>query len=113
MEDAQKSMDYLTASIISGGILGGTALLIAGMFAGCEIFFRLGKADMYREILEKRSKTSREESRVEWRKTPKPIFSESESTKAEIRWLTEAMVSHSHEPDGSILFRVIPPQKNR
>ena len=58
-------MDNLTAHIITGGILGGTALLIACMIAGCEFFFRLGKADMNREILEERSRTSPEASRIE------------------------------------------------
>ena len=38
------------------------------------------------------------------------IRSESEATRTEIRRLVDALVSHHHEADGSIVFRIPPPQ---
>ena len=38
------------------------------------------------------------------------IRAENEATRREIRRLTDAFVAHSHEPDGTIVYRIPPPQ---
>ena len=67
----------------------------------------------FREDLQRTEDRLRQEFREELRNTEERlrdlIRSESEATRNEIRRLTDALVSHSHDPDGSIRF-VIPPQ---
>ena len=67
----------------------------------------------YREDLQRTEDRLRQEFREELRNTEERlrdlIRAESEATRNEIRRLTDALVSHSHDPDGSIRF-VIPPQ---
>ena len=67
----------------------------------------------FREDLQRTEDRLRQEFREEIRNTEERlrdlIRAESEATRNEIRRLTDALVSHSHEPDGSIRFSV-PPQ---
>ena len=67
----------------------------------------------FREDLQRTEDRLRQEFREELRNTEERlrdlIRAESEATRNEIRRLTDALVSHSHDPDGSIRF-VIPPQ---
>ena len=67
----------------------------------------------FREDLQRTEDRLRQEFREELRNTEERlrdlIRSESEATRNEIRRLADALVSHSHDPDGSIRF-VIPPQ---
>ena len=63
-----------------------------------------------REEMRENSRQLREEMRESNQQLRELIRSESESTRAEIRRLADALVSHHHEADGSILFRVPPPQ---
>lgn len=52
----------------------------------------------------------REDMRLQEERTRELIRSESEATRAEIRRLADALVSHHHEADGSVVFRIPPPQ---
>ena len=52
----------------------------------------------------------REDMRFQEERTRELIRSESEATRAEIRRLADALVSHHHEADGSVVFRIPPPQ---
>ena len=67
----------------------------------------------FREDLQRTEDRLRQEFREELRNTEERlrdlIRAESEATRNEIRRLTDALVSHSHEPDGTIKFS-IPPQ---
>ena len=67
----------------------------------------------FREDLQRTEDRLRTEFREELRNTEERlrdlIRSESEATRNEIRRLTDALFSHSHEPDGTIKFSM-PPQ---
>ena len=67
----------------------------------------------FREDLQRTEDRLRQEFREELRNTEERlrdlIRAESEATRNEIRRLTDALVSHSHEPDGTIKFGM-PPQ---
>ena len=67
----------------------------------------------FREDLQRTEDRLRQEFREELRNTEERlrdlIRAESEATRNEIRRLTDALFSHSHDPDGSIKFSV-PPQ---
>lgn len=67
-----------------------------------------------REEMRADNRQLREEMRAEIRESNQQlrelIRSESEATRAEIRRLADALVSHHHEADGSIVFRIPPPQ---
>ena len=63
----------------------------------------------YREDLQRTEDRLRQELRNTEERLRDLIRSESEATRNEIRRLADALVSHSHEPDGTIKFSV-PPQ---
>ena len=63
----------------------------------------------FREDLQRTEDRLREELRSTEERLRDLIRAESETTRNEIRRLTDALVSHSHEPDGTIRFSV-PPQ---
>jgi len=67
-----------------------------------------------REEMRADNRQLREEMRAEIRESNQQlrelIRSESEATRGEIRRLADALVSHHHEADGSIVFRIPPPQ---
>ena len=62
-----------------------------------------------REQMRLREERMREEMRLQEERTRDLIRSEGEQTRAEISRLTDAMLSHYHDDDGSIRFRVPPP----
>ena len=68
------------------------------------------REEMRAEIREN-SRQLREEMRESNQQLRELIRSESEATRAEIRRLADALVSHHHEADGSIVFRIPPPQE--
>ena len=125
-------MDGATATIIAASIGAGVALLIAFVGVNARIFTRLGGLEQgfellrndYKELREDNrqlreemradNRQLREEMRAEIRESNQQlrelIRSESEATRAEIRRLADALVSHHHEADGSIVFRIPPPQ---
>jgi uncharacterized protein (DUF342 family) len=63
-----------------------------------------------REEMRENNRQLREEMRDSNQQLRELIRSESEATRAEIRRLADALVSHHHEADGSIVFRIPPPQ---
>lgn len=67
------------------------------------------REEMRAEIRES-SQQLREEMRESNQQLRELIRSESEATRAEIRRLADALVSHHHQADGSIVFRIPPPQ---
>ena len=67
------------------------------------------REEMRAEIRES-SQQLREEMRESNQQLRQLIRSESEATRAEIRRLADALVSHHHQADGSIVFRIPPPQ---
>ena len=125
-------MDGATATIIAASIGAGVALLIAFVGVNARIFTRLGGLEQgfellrndYKELREDNrqlreemradNRQLREEMRAEIRESNQQlrelVRSESEATRAEIRRLVDALVSHHHEADGSIVFRIPPPQ---
>ncbi|MYC35859.1 MAG: hypothetical protein F4X66_02940 [Chloroflexi bacterium] len=114
-------MDTATAAIVAASIGAGVALLIAFIGVNARIFDRLGKLErgfgMLRDDyqhLRADNRQLREEMRAEIRESNQQlrelIRSESEATRGEIRRLADALVSHHHEADGSIVFRIPPPQ---
>ncbi len=114
-------MDTATAAIVAASIGAGVALLIAFVGVNARIFTRLGGLeqgfellrDDYKELRED-NRQLREEMRAEIRESNQQlrelIRSESEATRGEIGRLADALVSHHHEADGSIVFRIPPPQ---
>ena len=63
----------------------------------------------YREDLQRTEDRLRQEIRNTEERLRDLIRAESETTRNEIRRLTDALVSHSHDPDGSIRFVMPPP----
>ena len=63
----------------------------------------------FREDLQRTEDRLREEIRNTEERLRDLIRSESEATRNEIRRLTDALFSHSHDPDGTIKFSVPPP----
>ena len=63
-----------------------------------------------REEMRENNQQLREEIRESNQQLRELIRSESEATRGEIRRLADALVSHHHEADGSIVFRIPPPQ---
>ena len=122
------NLDGPTATVIASM----AAVLIAFVGFVASVHFRLGKLEKGHEVLEKGqedlradnaalreqvradNQQLREEMRAEIRESNQQlrelIRSESEATRAEIRRLADALVSHHHEADGSIVFRIPPPQ---
>ena len=125
-------MDTATAAIVAASIGAGVALLIAFIGINARIFDRLGRLEQgfgmlrddyqhlrednrqLREEMREDNRRLREEMREEMRENNQQlrelISSESEATRGEIRRLADALVSHHHEADGSIVFRIPPPQ---
>ena len=128
------------SALIAGGITAGAALVIAFLGLISSIHYRLGKLDnsygllpaenekirelissevrqlrseneQTREQMRLQEERTREEMRLQEERTRELIRSESEATRAEIRRLADALVSHHHEADGSIVFRIPPPQE--
>ena len=130
-----ESAGGLVPQLIAAGVGGGIVALIGLIGVLLRIFVRLGRLEKAVEGLEVGLKTTqddlkelrreskedlqrtedrlRTEFREELRNTEERlrdlIRAESEATRNEIRRLTDALFSHSHEPDGTIKFSM-PPQ---
>ena len=66
----------------------------------------------YRELrdwAEAQFRESRERSDPQFREARERADAQHAETLAEIRRLTEAFLSHSHAPDGGVIFRIPPP----
>jgi hypothetical protein len=66
------------------------------------VYVRLGR-------LEGEVTSNRERSNEQFREARERADAQHAETLAEIRRLTDAFLSHSHAPDGGIIFRVPPP----
>ena len=84
--------DWLLA--IATMILSYTALGVAA-----SLYIRLGK-------LESALRAGRERSEAQLREWRERFDAQHEGVLKEIRRITDARLPHSHEPDGSIIFRV-------
>ena len=134
-----ESAGGLVPQLIAAGVGGGIVALIGLIGVLIRIFVRLGRLEKAVEGLEVGLKTTqddlkelRRESKEDLQRTEDRLRTEfreelrnteerlrdliraeceatRETTRNEIRRLTDALVSHSHDPDGSIRF-VIPPQ---
>ena len=134
-----ESAGGLVPQLIAAGVGGGIVALIGLIGVLLRIFVRLGRLEKAVEGLEVGLKTTqddlkelRRESKEDLQRTEDRLRTEfreelrnteerlrdliraeceatRETTRNEIRRLTDALVSHSHDPDGSIRF-VIPPQ---
>ena len=130
-----ESAGGLVPQLIAAGVGGGIVALIGLIGVLIRIFVRLGRLEKAVEGLEVGLKTTqddlkelrreskedlqrtedrlRTEFREELRNTEERlrnlIRAESEATRNEIRRLTDALVSHSHEPDGTTKFSMPPP----
>ena len=134
-----ESAGGLVPQLIAAGVGGGIVALIGLIGVLIRIFVRLGRLEKAVEGLEVGLMTTqddlkelRRESKEDLQRTEDRLRTEfreelrnteerlrdliraeceatRETTRNEIRRLTDALVSHSHDPDGSIRF-VIPPQ---
>ena len=134
-----ESAGGLVPQLIAAGVGGGIVALIGLIGVLIRIFVRLGRLEKAVEGLEVGLRTTqddlkelRRESKEDLQRTEDRLRTEfreelrnteerlrdliraeceatRETTRNEIRRLTDALVSHSHDPDGSIRF-VIPPQ---
>ena len=66
------------------------------------VYLRLGR-------LEAEVKAGRERSDDQYRESRDRSDAQHAETLAEIRRLTDAFVSHTHAPDGGVIFRIPPP----
>lgn len=76
--------------------------LVAFVGLAAPAYLRLGK-------LEGEVKAGRERSDEQYREARERSDVQHAETLAEIRRLTDAVLTHSHAPDGGIIFRVPPP----
>ena len=76
--------------------------LVAFVGLAAPVYLRLGK-------LEGEVKAGRERSDEQYREARERSDVQHAETLAEIRRLTDAVLTHSHAPDGGIIFRVPPP----
>ncbi len=76
--------------------------LVAFVGLAAPVYLRLGK-------LEGEVKAGRERSDEQYREARERSDSQHAETLSEIRRLTDAFLSHSHAPDGGIVFRIPPP----
>ena len=76
--------------------------LVAFVGLAAPVYLRLGK-------LEGEVKAGRERSDEQYREARERSDVQHAETLAEIRRLTDAVLTHSHGPDGGIIFRVPPP----
>lgn len=76
--------------------------LVAFVGLAAPVYLRLGK-------LEGEVKAGRERSDEQCREARERSDVQHAETLAEIRRLTDAVLTHSHAPDGGIIFRVPPP----
>ena len=134
-----ESAGGLVPQLIAAGVGGGIVALIGLIGVLIRIFVRLGRLEKAVEGLEAGLRTTqddlkelRRESREDLQRTEDRLRQEfreelrnteerlrdliraeceatRETTRNEIRRLTDALVSHSHEPDGTIKFSM-PPQ---
>ena len=125
-------MEGLVPQLIAAGVGGGIVALLGLIGVLFRIFVRLGRLEKAVEVLDAGLKTTqddvkelqrnlhqteirlRQEFREEIRQSEERlrefIRAENEATRREIRRLTDAFVAHSHEPDGTIVYRIPPPQ---
>ena len=134
-----ESAGGLVPQLIAAGVGGGIVALIGLIGVLIRIFVRLGRLEKAVEGLEVGLKTTqddlkelRRESKEDLQRTEDRLRTEfreelrnteerlrdliraeceatRETTRNEIRRLTDALVSHSHDPDGSIRFVIPPP----
>ncbi len=134
-----ESAGGLVPQLIAAGVGGGIVALIGLIGVLLRIFVRLGRLEKAVEGLEVGLKTTqddlkelRRESKEDLQRTEDRLRTEfreelrnteerlrdliraeceatRETTRNEIRRLTDALVSHSHDPDGSIRFVIPPP----
>ena len=98
-------------------ILGSIAALVAASLAlvglGATAIYRVGKLsqnteDLRREI-QSESRHIRELMDERFNQAQELIRSENSQTRAQIQQLSTIVMSHSHDTDGNIIFRVPPP----
>ena len=106
---------------------GPTATIIAALIAatvvfvslGWNVLYRLGKLEKGAEDMEKaleKAATNTEkalekaatDTEKRFERLEETMRSEHEATRAEIRRLVEAMASHTHDTDGTTIFRIPP-----
>ena len=116
-------LNPLTATLIAAV----TAFLIAAMGMIASVHYRLGRLEKGQESLHKSDQETRD-MMIQLNRETREVLSmeirhtrelmaqmeernnaQHEATRAEIRRLYDAFISHAHDDDGSIIFR-IPPQ---
>ncbi len=109
------ALDGPTATIIAA-LIAATVVFIS---LGWNVLYRLGKLEKGAENTEKAleknaadTEKALEKSTVETEKRfdrlEETMRAEHEATRAEIRRLAEALASHTHDSDGTTIFRIPP-----
>ena len=87
--------------------------LVAFVGLAAPVYLRLGKLEgevkAGRERSDEQYREARERSDEQFRESCERSDAQHAETLAEIRRLTDAVLTHSHAPDGGIIFRVPPP----
>ncbi len=87
--------------------------LVAVPTLAAPVYLRLGRLEVEvkagRERADAQYQEARERSDTQYKDLRERADAQHAEVLAEIRRLTDAFVSHSHAPDGGVIFRVPPP----